>query len=61
MAHHPKASSQLAQHQPRPHSYQSTPEIQREADKLLEQLVDELVKTRGLTREAARKHLRHWV
>jgi DNA-binding transcriptional regulator YhcF (GntR family) len=43
------------------HSYQrSTPQIHREADKLLEELVDKLVQ-QGLTREEAREHLRHWV
>lgn len=58
MAHPPKGSSQLAQQS---HSYQrSTPQIHREADKLLEELVDKLVQ-QGLTREEAREHLRHWV
>jgi hypothetical protein len=47
--------------QPQPHSYQSTPEIHREADKLLEELAEKLAKQKGITKEAARAELRHWV
>lgn len=59
MAHQPQGSSELSQH--KAHSYQrSTPQIHREADKLLEELVDKLVR-QGLTQEEAREHLKHWV
>lgn len=59
MAHAP-GSKELAQHTP--HHYQrSSPEIHREADKVLEELVQELMAKRGLTREEAHKHAKHWV
>lgn len=57
MAHHPRGSSQLAQQ--KPHHYQKPPDEDREADKLLEKVVQELM-ARGLTRAAALKHARHW-
>lgn len=60
MARHPSGSDQLRQ-QKRPHHYQSTPEEEAEADKLLERLAEEMVKERGITKEEALKHLRHWV
>jgi hypothetical protein len=55
----PPASHQLQQHQP--HSYQSSPEIHREADKVLEQLAQRVAKQKGITLDEARKELRHWI
>lgn len=62
MAHKP-GSQELAQHsQHKPHHYKGdSPEVHREADKVLEALVQELMEKRGLTREAALKHARYWV
>lgn len=59
MAHKP-GSQELAQH--RPHSYKGdSPEVHREADRLLEQLSHKLAKDKGITVEEAREELRHWV
>jgi hypothetical protein len=59
VAKHPPASQDLARH--KPHHYQSTPEEEREADKLLEQLAHKIAKDKGITVAEARKELRHWV
>jgi hypothetical protein len=59
VAHHPKGSQDLARHQP--HHYQSTPEEEEAADKLLEELAHKVAKDKGITVAAARKELRHWV
>jgi len=56
----PPGSEELSHHKPH-HYHRSSPEIHREADRLLEQLVQELMEKRGLTREAALKHAKHWV
>lgn len=57
MAKHPPGSSQL----PRPHHYQSSPEEEAGADRLLEKLAHELAQEKGITLDEARKHLKHWV
>jgi hypothetical protein len=53
-------AKQPPQDQP-PHSHQSSPEIHREADKLLEELAHKLAKQKAITVEQARAELRHWV
>jgi hypothetical protein len=54
-------AKQPPQDQPQPHSYQSTPEIHREADKLLEELAHKVAQAKGITLAAARAELRHWI
>ena len=59
MAQQP-GSKALSQHKA-PHSYKKHPDEDREADRLLEQLAEKLARDKGITKDEARRELRHWV
>lgn len=61
MARQPDHWERAPQPSPHHHYRRNRPGIDQEADQELEELVRWLVKERGLTREEALKHARHWV